>query len=68
MSGERTMRKFDGPNGETLLVENPSSCEISQNAKGEVSFSVKVYDADPAIAATRASAVLDTLRATYRKE
>lgn len=46
------------------LHENvaPHSVEVSQNAKGEVSFSVKIYAADEHEAARRAAAVLQTLR------
>ncbi len=65
---QRPVRRIDGPDGAVYLVENPSSVEISTNAKGEASFCVKVYDADPALAAKRASEILDTLRASHRKE
>lgn len=49
------------------LVENvaPHSVTLSTNAKGGVQFEVKVYDADPAVAATRAVEILDTLRKSY---
>lgn len=40
----------------------PHSVEISQNAKGELSFSVKVYADDEQLAAHRALAVVKQLR------
>jgi hypothetical protein len=45
---------------EKQLIENvsPHSCELSTNAKGKVQVSVKVYDADPEVAAKKALYVL----------
>lgn len=49
---------------EKQLVENtmPHSVEVSQNAKGETSFSIKIYAADETEAVTRAVAARDELR------
>lgn len=50
--------------GETQLVRNvePHSVEISQNAKGELAFSVKVYAANPRAAADQALAIAQDVR------
>ena len=42
-----------------------SSVELSRNAKGEMQFSVKVYDPDPLVAEDKAKAMANRLRATY---
>src|SRR6478735_3587027 len=42
-----------------------SSVELSRNAKGEMQFSVKVYDPDPIIAADVAKQLAANLRATF---
>lgn len=52
----------------TQLIEQvaPHSCEVSTNAKGEVTLSVKVYAADETQAATRAVAALVEARTAVR--
>ncbi|MCW5891617.1 MAG: hypothetical protein KIT14_13850 [bacterium] len=49
---------------EKQLVEHvaPHSVQLSTNAKGKVQCEVKVYDADPGVAAARALEVLGLLR------
>jgi hypothetical protein len=42
-----------------------SSVEISRNAKGEMQFTVKVSDADPAVALETSKRFTDHLRAVY---
>ena len=42
-----------------------SSVELSRNSKGEMQFSVKVYDADPLAAEEAAKLIAARLRATY---
>lgn len=42
-----------------------SSVELSRNAKGEMQFSAKVYDADPHEAARVAKAIAAELRASF---
>lgn len=46
---------------EKQLIENvaPNSVELSTNAKGKVQVSVKVYDADPAVAAKKSVEILE---------
>ena len=54
---------------EKTIVQNaePHSVEISQNAKGETSFSIKVYAADETEAVTRAIAARNKLREQLTK-
>jgi len=42
-----------------------SSVETSRNAKGDMQFTVKVYDADPLAAEETCKAIANRLRATY---
>ena len=53
---------------EKQLIENtaPHSVEISQNAKGDTSFSIKVYSADEMDAVNRAIAARDELRSRLK--
>jgi hypothetical protein len=40
--------------GAGIFPEQKSSVEISRNSKGEAQYSIKVYDADPQVALTKA--------------
>jgi hypothetical protein len=51
----------DTPNRE--IVEKTDSAEISQNAKGDVSFKVKAYADDVDVAVDKAHAALVRLKA-----
>lgn len=42
-----------------------SSVETSRNAKGDMQFTVKVYDSDPLAAEEACKAIANRLRATY---
>jgi hypothetical protein len=65
MSGDRRIVTATGANGEQIVVENPSSVELNLTAKGQVTFVVKCYDADPEVAAERASKVFRSLSDQY---
>ena len=43
----------------------PHSCEIARNASGGVSFSVKIYHADPEDAMRQAKALFSLLDSDY---
>jgi hypothetical protein len=42
-----------------------SSVEASRNAKGDMQFTVKVYDADPLAAEETCKAIIDRMRRTF---
>ena len=54
---------------ERTIVQNaePHSVEVSQNSKGETSFSVKVYASDETEAVSRAVAARNKLREQLAK-
>ncbi len=49
----------------TQPTAEQSSVTLTRNAKGAVQFDVKVYDADAAIAKTRATEIFDALNTKY---
>jgi len=55
------------PDPETVVhvTDSPHSVEISRNASGGISFSVKVYRSDPQEAAKEAKAFFAQLDADY---
>ena len=56
------------PTARTLVEQvAPHSIEISQNAKGDLSFSVKVYATDENDAVDRAATALERLRQRISK-
>lgn len=63
--GKPAIRTEHGPGGEVYVISNPSSVEVSKNAKGDITFAVKVYDADPDVAAEKAEKLIERLRKTY---
>ena len=63
--GKRAEKIGTGPGGEVYLISNPSSVEVNRTAKGEITYSVKVYDADPEVAKQKAVQIIEDLKTTF---
>ena len=63
--GKPALKVGTGPGGDVYLISNPSSVEVTKNAKGDLTFAVKVYDADPEAAATKAVAIIEDLKKKF---
>jgi hypothetical protein len=51
-----------------ITKDSVSSTEINVNAKGQVSFSVKVYNCDPVLATNDAVKIIEKLKEKYKNE
>lgn len=53
--------------GTAVFPEQKSSVEISKNAKGDLQYSIKVYDVDPEVALDKALALKESIESKLIK-